>query len=320
MEFRNIGNSGLRVSVLGLGGVTFGGGIEPASAKQVVDRIFDLGINYIDTADNYGYQTRGDSEKMLGDLLGTLRKKIILATKFGSPMPGWNNEKCASRGYIMSAVEESLRRLKTDWIDHYQLHWHDPLTPIEETLRAMDDLVRQGKVRYVGHCNLAGWQVADAAWTARHYGLMPPISTQGEYNLLKRDAEHQLIPAAQVHGIGFIPYYPLMSGLLTGKYKRGTAPPDGSRFSTMPRMRDRFAKDSYWPIVEALEAFCAERGHSLLELALSWLLANPAVATVITGVTRAEQLEANVAAIGWKLTEDELAEIDIITLGKEVSN
>ena len=221
--------------------------------------------------------------------------------------------KGASRRYIMTAVEASLRRLKTDWIDLYQLHTPDPLTPMAETLGALDDLVRQGKVRYIGCSNLPAWQVVEAQWTADRKGLHAFVSCQDEYSLVKRDIERELQPAMQAYGLGLLPFFPLASGLLTGKYKRNTPPPAGTRFANTARLADRYGTQANWNIVEGLQAFCHNRGHSLLELAFSWLLARPTVASVIAGATKPEQLEQNVKAAGWALSAEDLAEVDRLT-------
>jgi aryl-alcohol dehydrogenase-like predicted oxidoreductase len=278
-----------------------------------VHKAIDLGITLFDCADVYGGLGGGHlgaSEECLGEILGARRKEIVLATKFGIPMDKAETLKGASRRYIMSAVEASLRRLKTDWIDLYQVHRPDPETPIEETLRALDDLVRQGKVRYLGCSNFAAWQMVDADWTARHWGLSRFICCQDEYSLVVRAIERELLPAIAAHGLGLLPYFPLASGLLTGKYRRNTAMPEGGRLTETPRLADRYLKESHWEKVERLEAFCAARNRSLLELAFSWLLARPAVASVIAGATRPEQLEANVRAGDWALSAEELAEVD----------
>lgn len=311
MEQRSLGRSGLRVSVVGLGCNNFGLRIDLEATKRVVHKALDLGITLFDTADVYG--NRGGSETMLGQVLGERRKDIVLATKFALPMNDAETLKGASRRYILSAVEASLKRLKTDWIDLYQLHRPDPLTPIEETLRALDDLVRAGKVRYVGCSNLVAWQVVEAHWTAKQLGLNAFVSCQDEYSLLVRDVERELIPATQAYGLGLLPYFPLASGLLTGKYRRDAALPADGRFSHMQQLASRYLTDANWTKVERLEAFCASRGRSLLELAFSWLAAQPAVASVIAGATRPEQLEANTHATSWTLSADDLAEIDRIT-------
>lgn len=311
MEQRNLGSSGLQVSVVGLGCNNFGARLDLDGTRAVIHKALDVGITLFDTADAYGNQ--GASETLMGEVLGARRKDIVLATKFGLPMDAAEALKGASRRYIMSAVEASLRRLKTDWIDLYQLHRPDPLTPIEETLRALDDLIRQGKVRYIGCSNLPAWQVVEAHWTAQHLGLNRFVSCQDEYSLLVRDIDRELLPAMQAYGLGLLPYFPLASGLLTGKYQRNATMPTGARLTETQRLADRFATERNWSIVEQLADFCAARGHSLLELAFSWLAARPTVASVIAGATKPEQVEQNVGAVGWVLTPDELAMIDRIT-------
>lgn len=309
MEQRTLGKSGLQVSVIGLGCNNFGWHTDLEASRKVVHKALDLGVTLFDTADIYG--NRGGSEEQLGQILGERRKDIVLASKFGMAMDEAGRLKGASRRYIMAAVEGSLRRLKTDWIDLYQLHQPDPLTPIEETLRALDDLVRQGKVRYVGCSNLPAWRVVEAQWTARELLLNPFISCQDEYSLLVRDIERDLLPAAAEYGLGILPYFPLASGLLTGKYKRQAPSSAGSgRLATTPRLAERYMTEANWSLVERLEEFATRRGHSLLELAFSWLLAHRPVSSVIAGATRPEQVEQNVKAAGWALTVEDLAEID----------
>ena len=308
MDIRNLGRSGLRVSLVGLGCNNFGGRIDFEASKQVVHKALDAGITLFDTADAYG--ERGGSEEALGRILGDRRKDIVLATKFGLPMDDAETLSGASRRYIMTAVEASLRRLKTDWIDLYQQHRPDPRTPIEETLRALDDLVRQGKVRYVGCSNLPAWQVVEAVFTSKHLGLNAYVSCQDEYSLVVREPDKELIPAMQRHGLGLLPYFPLASGLLTGKYRRNAQMPQGARLSKIQRLSDRFLTEDNWAKAERLADFCEKRGHSLLELAFSWLAARPTVASVIAGATRPEQIEANIRAVGWTLTPEEIAEVD----------
>ena len=310
MELRNLGHSGLRVSVVGLGCNNFGGRLDLAATRRVVDRAIEQGITLFDTADSYG--NRGGSESQLGEILGARRRDIVLATKFASPMDDAGVLKGASRRYVMRAVESSLARLRTDWIDLYQLHWPDPLTTIEETLRALDDCVRQGKVRYIGCSNLAAWQVVDALWTSRHQGLERFVSSQNEYSLLVRDHERELIPALVANGLGLLPYYPLASGLLTGKYRRGAPLPEGTRLASVRSWAERFLTDRNFDRIEALERFCGERGHTLVELAFSWLAAKAPVASIIAGATRPEQIDANVAAANWRLSADDVAEVDRI--------
>jgi aryl-alcohol dehydrogenase-like predicted oxidoreductase len=312
MEVRNLGRSGLRVSEIGLGCNNFGGRIDMSATRSVVHKALDLGITLFDTADAYGEHS--GSETALGELLGAHRKHIVLATKFGLPLDEAGVLKGASRRYIMSAVEASLIRLKTDWIDLYQLHRPDPLTPIEETIRALDDLVRAGKVRYVGCSNLPAWQVVEALWTAKHAGSSAFISCQDEYSLLSRSGvERELMPAMQAYGLGLLPYSPLGSGLLSGKYKRNAPMPDGARLTRIPRLADKFLTENNWTRAEKLADFAAARGRTLLELAFSWLLARPTVASVIAGATKPEQLEQNVKAGAWKPDLEELAELARLT-------
>ena len=311
MKLRNLGKSGLRVSVVGLGCNNFGMKLDVDGTRQVVHKALDLGITLFDTADVYG--NAGGSETCLGEVLGDRRKDIILASKFANPMPG-NENKGASRRYIVSAVEASLKRLKTDWIDLYQQHVPDPLTPIEETLRALEDLVRAGKIRYIGCSNFKAWQVVEASWTARQANVGGFVSCQDEYSLLVRDIEQELLPAAEAYGLGLLPYFPLASGLLTGKYKRNAEMPPNARLALLKRLADRFMTDATWPIVEKLQDFCDTRGHTMLELAFSWLAARPSVASVIAGATTPEQVEQNVKAAEWVPSAEEMAEIDRITL------
>lgn len=308
METRNLGNSGLQVSAVGLGCNNFGGRTDLEAARLVVDRAIELGVTLFDTADVYGQ--RGGSEAILGQLLGARRQRIVLATKFSHAMDDAGWLRGASRRYIVSAVEASLRRLRTDWIDLYQLHDPDPATPIEETLRALDDLTHEGKVRYIGSSNFAAWQAVEADWTARQAGLSRFISCQNEYSLLVRDPERELMPAMRARGLGLLPYFPLASGLLTGKYRRDQPPPEGTRFASSRGLKDRYWTDRNWTLVERFEKFARERGHTLLELAFSWLLSRPETASVIAGATRPEQVEGNVQAAAWKLTVDDLAAID----------
>ena len=310
MEKRRLGRSGLEVTLVGLGCNNFGGRIDFEATKRVIHKTLDLGINLFDTADVY---TRGVSEELIGRALGDRRKEVVLATKVGKPMDDEGLLRGSSRRYIISEVEASLTRLQTDWIDLYQLHDPDPNTPIEETMRALDDLVRQGKVRYIGCSNFAAWQVVEAQLTARYQSLTPFISFQDDYNLLTREIETELIPVASGYDMGLLPYYPLASGLLTGKYRRGKPLPEGARITNSPSYTERYLTDSNWEIVEHLEAFASRRGHTLLELAFSWLAAKPAVASVIAGATRPEQVEQNAVAAEWKLSREEVEEVDEIT-------
>ena len=306
MEHKFLGRSGLRVSLVGLGCNNFGQRCDQAQTRAVVAKALDLGVTLFDTADVYG--GGGVSEEYLGKALENRRADVIVATKFGMPM-GEGLKRGGSRRWVMQAAENSLRRLGTDYIDLYQIHFPDAQTPIEETLRALDDLVRQGKVRYLGCSNFAGWQVVEAAWTARSASLSPFISAQNFYNLLERNVEKELVPACNAYGLGVLPYFPLASGLLTGKYRRGEAAPEGTRLSAA-----RFGKaaltDKNFDKVEKLTAFAADAGHSLLDLAIGWLASQSHVSSVIAGATKPEQVEQNVRAGEWKLTQAELAKVN----------
>ncbi len=311
MRMRQFGTTPLKVSTVGLGCNNFGLRMGVDAAQPVIHRALDLGITFFDTADVYG--RRGGSETALGKYLGARRKDIVIASKFGSPMDDAGAMQGASRRYMMSAVEASLKRLNTDWIDIYQLHRFDVTTPLEETLRAFDDLIRQGKIRYAGISSVAAWRLADLQWTARQLGSKPLTTCEVEYSLLVRDPERELIPAMQKHGAVLLPYYPLASGFLTGKYQRNTPTPGGARITRDARYQEMFMTDANWTRLENLTAFCQQRGHTLLELAFSWLAAQPIVACVIAGATRPEQLEANVKAADWALTAPDLKEIDRLT-------
>jgi len=312
MEFRRLGESGLVVSVVGLGTNNLGMKLDDEQSREVVHAALDEGITLFDTSDSYGA-----SEQRLGALLEGRRDDVVLATKFGSDVRnrgGDNGEDWDARGsrrYIRRAVESSLRRLRTDWIDLYQLHRPDPSTPIEETLSALSDLVREGKVRYLGSSNFTGWQVADAEWTSRTRGHERFVSAQNEYNVLKRDVEDDLVPALEQYGIGLLPFFPLASGLLSGKYRRGEAPPQGSRIQAWGR--ESVLTDAVFDVVERLEAFARARSISLLDVAIGGLAAQPAVASVIAGATSRAQVTANVAAGTWEPSLDDLAELDELT-------
>lgn len=313
MNFRRLGASGLAVSAVGLGCNNFGRKIGAAEVDAVVDAAIDCGINLFDTSDSYG-ATPGASEELLGAAIRGRRDDVLVATKFGTDLSGANGPDWGARGgrrYIARAVEASLRRLGTDYLDLYQIHMPDPHTPIEETLSALDSLVRAGKVRYLGSSNFAGWQVADAAWTARVDHLTPFISAQNEYSLLRRSAEVDLLPACERFGVGVLPYFPLASGLLTGKYRRGEPPPPGSRLA-----QERFARwhaSAPWDAIERIESFARERSRSMLEVAVGALLGQPAVASVIAGATTPDQVRANVAAAAWTPTAEDLADLDAAT-------
>ena len=316
MKTRVLGKSGLKVTAIGLGCNALGGRIDPEASRQVVNKALDLGISLFDTADLYGspYGSPSGSEICLGQCLGDHRKNIVLATKFGNERMQYvpDSKGGASRQAIMVAVEASLRRLNTDWIDLYQMHKMDPLTPIEETLRALDDLIRQGKVRYIGCSNFSAWRVTEAHWTAKHLNLNRFISCQNEYSLLARGVENDLLPAMRACGQGLLPYLPLAAGLLTGKYKRNVTLL-GSRLAPGKRWAEKIVTDRNWTITERLEKFCAERGRSLLELAFSWLLAQPIVGSVIAGATTPGQLELNAKSGSWELTAEDLSQIDSLS-------
>jgi aryl-alcohol dehydrogenase-like predicted oxidoreductase len=312
MDFRRLGNSGLVVSVVGLGTNNLGMKLDLDRSREVVHAALDAGITLFDTADSYG-----PSEERLGELLEGARDDVVLATKFGSDVRKrglTNGEDWGARGsrrYIKRAVESSLRRLRTDWIDLYQMHRPDEATPIEETLSALDDLVREGKVRYLGSSNFTGWQVAEAEWVARTRGFERFVSAQNEYNWLARDVEADLVPALEHYGIGLLPYYPLASGLLSGKYRRGAGAPEGSRIKEWGR--ESVLTDETFDVVEGLESFAKARGVELLDVAIGGLAAQPAVASVIAGATSREQVARNVAAGTWQPSLDDLAELDELT-------
>ena len=311
MDYRRLGHSGLWVSAVGIGCNNFGAKCDEAATRTVVHACLDAGITLFDTADMYG--NRGGSETLLGRILGHHRKDIVLASKFGLPMGDGPYLNGAGRHYIMRAVEDSLRRLRTDHLDLYQVHRPDPATPIEETLRALDDLVRDGKVRYVGCSNFAGWQLAEAEWAARAGGTVRFISAQNEYSLVDRRIEGDLVPAANAYGVGILPYFPLANGLLTGKYQRNHAMPDGARMTERPTRAEEVLTDRNWTIAEKVADYAAARGHSLLEAAIGWLASQDHVPSVIAGATTAEQVAQNAAAADWRMTAEEIADINALS-------
>ncbi len=310
MRYRQLGDSGLTVSVVGLGANNFRSRTSDENAFAVIDAAIDRGITLFDTADIYG--GGGGSEELIGEALGGRRDRVVLATKFGMPMPDAGPEARGSRRYIRAAVRASLKRLRTDWIDLYQYHEPDGVTPVEETLAALDELVREGLVRYVGSSNFAGWQIADADWTAETGGRARFVSAQNHYNLLEREAETEVVPACEQYGVGLLPYFPLANGALTGKYHRGEAPPEGTRLAGNPRRAGQLLTDTNFDRVEGLEKLAAERGVSLLHVAIGGLAAQPAVASVIAGATRPEQVHANADAGLWEPADEDLAMIDEI--------
>jgi aryl-alcohol dehydrogenase-like predicted oxidoreductase len=314
MTYRRLGSSGLSVSTVGLGCNNLG---RPGTASEsqegtdaVVHVALDAGITLFDVADMYG-RAPGVSEVQLGRALGGRRDDVVLATKFGLDMGGVNGPDWGARGsrrYIIRAVEASLRRLGTDWIDLYQYHAPDALTPIEETLAALDDLVTSGKVRYLGHSNFAGWQIAEAEFTARSGGHTPFISAQNPYNLLDRRLEREVVPAVEAYGLGILPYFPLANGLLTGKYRRDEVPA-GSRLT---HSRKNVLDTADWDQLESFSAFAAERGVGEVQVAFSWLAAQPSVGSVIAGATTPEQVRQNATAADWVPSDADLAELDRI--------
>jgi len=311
VEYRNLGNSGLKVSAVGLGCNNFGMRNDAEQTRAIVHRSLDEGITLFDTADIYG--NRGASEEMLGKALGERRRDAVVATKFGMAMGDGPYLRGGSRRYVIAAAEASLKRLGTDYIDLYQIHQPDPETPQHETLEALNDLVRSGKVRYIGCSNFAAWQTVDALWISRANDLAPYISAQNQYNLLDRRIERELVPACRQFGVGILPYFPLASGFLTGKYRRGAEPPKGTRLSLIKRMADQTLTDENFAKLERLDKFARDHNHTLLELAIGWLASQPQVSSVISGATSPEQVTENVKAGNWKLTSEELAEIDKLT-------
>ena len=306
MRYRQLGRSGLSVSVVGLGCNNFGRRIDLAATRAVVDAALDEGITLFDTSDSYG-----ESETFLGEALEGRRDDVVLATKFGSDLGGrlgadWGARN--SRRYIRKAIESSLTRLRTDWIDLYQLHFPDGKTPMEETLGALHELVQEGKVRYIGSSNLDSWQIADAEWIARTNGLTRFISAQNHYSLLERDVEKSVVPACQRFEIGLLPYFPLANGLLTGKYRRGERAPEGTRLAGLP---DRLKQESF-DTIEALEKYAAERGRTLLDVAIGGLAAKPAVGSVIAGATKPEQVRSNAAAGSWQPSPQDLWDLAVV--------
>jgi len=310
MRYRPLGNSGLLVSVVGLGCNNFGRRLDVEQTRSVVDAAIDSGVTLLDTAETYG--GRGRSEELLGEVLAGRRDQVVLATKFGSQGSDMGYGLAAGakggRAYIRRAVEHSLRRLQTDYIDLYQIHTPDPVTPIEETLGALAELVQAGLVRYIGHSNFNAVQIATAAGAARELTTSPFISAQNHWSLLERHAELEIVPAAVQFGLGVLPYFPLANGLLTGKIRRGTPPAKGTRLAD----RSEYITDEKLDKVEALASFAEQRGKTMLDVAIGGLAALPGCTSVIAGATSADQVRANAAAGEWEPTEAELAELDKI--------
>ncbi len=307
MKTRRLGTSGLKVSEVGLGCNNFGMRSDQRETQSVVDAALDVGITFFDTADIYGGTK---SEAFLGKALGKRRQDIVLATKFGMRIDEDQRRSGGSRRWIMRAVEDSLTRLGTDYIDLYQFHRPDPDTPIDETLRALDDLVTQGKVRYIGNSNFAGWQIANADWTAA--GASRFVSAQNLYSLLERKVEFEVLPACEQFGLGFLPFFPLASGLLSGKYRRGEKPPEGTRLAAWGSRGASVLNDRNFDKVEALTVWAEARGHTILELAFAWLLGHPVVSSVIAGATTPEQVKANAATAAWSLTTEEVEAVSAL--------
>ena len=307
MEYRQLGTSGVRVSAIGLGTNRFGSeALGQKEVNAVIDACVDLGINFIDTSNSY---QDGRSEETLGNAIEGRRDRFVVATKFFFPTGDGPNDRGTSRYHLMNAVEGSLRRLRTDHIDVYYIHRWDDATPIEETLRALDDLIRQGKVRYIGGSDFASWQLAHANLLAEFRGWTAFAVMQSHYHMLEREVEREVLPYCLAHGVGFVPYFPLAGGFLTGKYVRGRKPPPGSRGESHPYVR-KYMTDAHYDVVEQLEAWARARGRGLNELAQCWLLAQPRVCSVISGATRLSQVQDNARAAEWALTPDELTEVN----------
>jgi aryl-alcohol dehydrogenase-like predicted oxidoreductase len=313
MQFRRLGSSGLRVSAVGLGCNPFGNEVDAPTAEAIVARAIDLGVNYFDSADSY-YE--GRSEEYLGRALRAKRQQVIVATKFGNRVGPGPNDAGASRSHILASCEASLRRLQTDYIDVYQVHSPDRGTRVQETLEALDTLVQQGKVRYIGCSNFFEWEVVEALWVARTRNLQAFITCQDFYNLLYRDIEKRFVPMCLQYGLGLIPYLPLAGALLSGSYRRDVAPAPGSRGAIRPTFKF-WSSDRNWSVQEALATFAEQRGWSLPRLAIGWLLTRPAVPTVIAGADCPEHVDDNVAAIDLALGAEDLREIDRLTLVDE---
>lgn len=304
-----MGSTGLQVSVVGLGGNNFGRVCDAEQTARVVHAALECGINFFDTADSYG---GGQSEEFLGQALRGHREEVIIATKVGWELGPGPNQRGASRARILRGIERSLRRLQTDYVDLYQIHRWDPETPLEETLDALNDLVRQGKVRYIGCSNFAAWQLVWSLWISDRNGWARFATVQPEYSLLNRTVERELLPACASLGVGVIPYFPLAGGLLTGKYREGEPAPPGTRFAQLEHMRSRFATPRNFAVVRRLEEWARRRGHELAQVALAWLLHRPAVCTVIAGATRPEQVSANARAAEVQLSPEEVEELSAL--------
>jgi len=309
VEYRHLGKSGLEVSAIGLGANPFGNEVDAATAASIVHRALDLGVTYIDTADIYN---SGVSEEHLGLALKGRRHEVVLGTKAAGAMGPGPNQQGASRKHLKEAIEASLRRLGTDYVDLYWIHHPDRGTPMDETMRTLDDLVRSGKTRYIGCSNYWDWEVCESIWTARSQHLTPFICVQPMYNLLYREIEQTTVPMCQAYGLGIVPYFPLAGGFLTGTYRRGVPPPAGTRGANRPTFA-RWTSERNWDVLEQLEQFTRARGRTVAELAIAWLLTRPCLSTIIAGADTVGHIEGNVKAAEWRLTEEELAEVDRIT-------
>ena len=311
MELRQLGRTGIRVTEACLGAMTFGRETEEADSRAILDRYLGAGGNFIDTANVYNV---GASEEILGRALGARRDTIVLATKCRMPMGGDPNQKGASRRVIREQVEASLRRLQTEWIDLYQIHCWDAHTPLEETLSTLNDLVREGKVRYIGASNYTGWQLATALGVAREHGWEPYISIQPQYSLVCRDIERELLPLAEYRGLAVLPWSPLGGGLLSGKYQPGEAPPADTRAAdTTPSavlMRMRIQEERNFAVAQAVHDLAGELGKTMAQVALNWVLHRPGVTAPILGARTVAQIDDNLSAIGWRLDADALARLE----------
>lgn len=316
METRSIGNSDLRVSTLGLGCNNFGGRSNEEQSRAVISKALDVGVTLFDTADVYPLPKPGLSEEILGRALRAHRKQVVIATKFGLPMDAEKKLAGGSRAYVVAATEACLKRLGADYIDLMQFHWPDANTPVEETLRGLDDVVKAGKVRYIGCSNLPGWELVHSLWLSEKHGLAKFIVSQNQYSLLSRDVEPELMDALRYYKIGLLPYFPLAGGFLTGKYRKDAALPEGSRLTNSEALRKMFINDARFDIVERLAPWCGAQGMSMLDLAFRWLLANDVVPSVIAGASTPAQVEANARAVAGRLSAAQMAEVETLANNK----
>jgi aryl-alcohol dehydrogenase-like predicted oxidoreductase len=311
MEYRRLGRSGLDVSVLGLGTNNFGRRLpDPKIATQIVHAAMDVGVNFLDTANDYGGPHV--SEGFIGEALKGRRNRILIMTKVGSSMGQGPNTAGGGRTHLTQQLEACLRALATDYVDVLMVHRPDPRTPIEETLRVLDDFVRQGKVRYLGTSNFAAWEMTEAAWVSKSEHLEHFVCVEPEYNMLKRTVESELIPFCEQYGVGITPFYPLAGGFLTGKYQRGAGAPEGTRLAIAPNQGERWLTDRYFDVLDGIAAFCERTGHGMTDVAFAWLLAHPLVSSVIAGASRPEQVTLNSASVGLRLSAAEMADLDSI--------